>query len=63
MKKTTVSSSYSSKPFLFDGKFPNFTGGKAAGTLDRFVEEKRNATEKHERSFCLINSIKTYVTI
>ncbi|KAI7807710.1 interactor of HORMAD1 protein 1 [Triplophysa rosa] len=49
VKKTTVSSSYSSKPFLFDGKFPNFTGGKAAGTLDRFVEEKRNATEKHER--------------
>lgn len=49
MKKPTVSSSYSSKPFLFDGKFPNFTAGKGAGTLDRFEEEKRNAKEKYER--------------
>lgn len=51
MKEITVSSSYSSKPFLFggDGKILNFTGGKSVGMLDRFEEEKRKAKEKFER--------------
>ncbi|XP_018960804.2 interactor of HORMAD1 protein 1-like isoform X1 [Cyprinus carpio] len=50
MKEMMVSSSYSSKPFLFggDGKISNFTGGKFVGMLDRFEEEKRKAKEKHE---------------
>lgn len=51
MKEMAVSSSYSSKPFLFgcDGKIPTFTGGKSVGMLDRFEEEKRKAKEKYER--------------
>ncbi|NP_001313357.1 interactor of HORMAD1 protein 1 isoform X2 [Danio rerio] len=58
MKEMTVSSSYSSKPFLFgsDGKFPSFTSGKSVGVLDRFEEEKRKAKEKYEREF-LTNGI------
>ncbi|KAI2663728.1 Interactor of HORMAD1 protein 1 [Labeo rohita] len=51
MKEMMVSSSYSSKPFLFggDGKISNFTGGKFVGMLDKFEEEKRKAKEKYER--------------
>ncbi|KAK2889391.1 hypothetical protein Q8A67_014766 [Cirrhinus molitorella] len=51
MKEMMVSSSYSSKPFLFsgDGKISNFTGGKFVGMLEKFEEEKRKAKEKHER--------------
>lgn len=51
MKDMMVSSSYSSKPFLFggDGKILNFTGGKSVGMLDRFEEEKRKSKEKYER--------------
>ncbi|XP_067229936.1 interactor of HORMAD1 protein 1 [Chanodichthys erythropterus] len=58
MKEMTVSSSYSSKPFLFggDGKILNFTGGKSVGMLDRFEEEKRKAKEKYEREI-LTNGI------
>ncbi|XP_016109612.1 coiled-coil domain-containing protein 36-like [Sinocyclocheilus grahami] len=51
IKEIMVSSSYSSKPFLFggDGKISSFTGGKFVGMLDRFEDEKRKAKEKHER--------------
>ncbi|KAK7144998.1 hypothetical protein R3I94_011177 [Phoxinus phoxinus] len=58
MKEMMVSSSYSSKPFLFggDGKILNFTGGKSVGMLDRFEEEKRKSKEKYEREI-LTNGI------
>ncbi|KAF4112397.1 interactor of HORMAD1 protein 1 isoform X1 [Onychostoma macrolepis] len=51
MKEMMVSSSYSSKPFLFggDGKISNFTSSKFVGMLDKFEEEKRKAKEKYER--------------
>ncbi|XP_067316191.1 interactor of HORMAD1 protein 1 [Pseudorasbora parva] len=59
VKEMMVSSSYSSKPFLFggDGKIQNFTGGKSVGMLDRFEEEKQKSKEKYEREI-LTNGIR-----